>query len=281
MTVRQSGFSLVELMVSLLLGTIITSAIIQVLVSSQVTNRLNQAIAEVQESGRFITMRLTNELIETGQYDTLTPNIDGSIDTVVESAWVQNHAIGLAGDFTADDALGSSQGADGSHDAVVVSMLDTQDCTGNQHGYAGSAFHVVNHYFVTDSKLSCKGFDGRALRGFKVAASPSSAVTLLDNVVSFQVQYGVSDGAEASLGQATSYVTADALPALRENGQQVVAIRFGLLLSSYEDQITQTVSPEFAVLNEAKVTMDRQHYYQVFTKTLALRNVKNFVRSSR
>ncbi|WP_414828001.1 PilW family protein [Alteromonas sp. H39] len=281
MTERNAGFSLVELMVSLLLGTIITSAIIQVLVSSQVTSRLNQAVAEVQESGRFITMRLTNELLETGQYDVLTANIDSSVDTVVESAWVQNHAIGLAGDFATNTGLGSTQGAGGAHDAVVVSMLDTQDCTGNQHGYAGNAFHVVNHYYVTGNKLTCNGFDGRALRGMKASASPSSAVTLLDNVVSFQVQYGVSDGAEESQGQPVTYATADELPALRNNGQQVVAIRFGLLLSSYEDQVTQTVAPEFAVLNEAKVSLDKQHYYQVFSKTLALRNVKNFVRSSR
>ena len=50
----QRGFSLVELMITLTLGLVISGAIIQVLVSSSVTNKLNQAVAQVQESGRFI-----------------------------------------------------------------------------------------------------------------------------------------------------------------------------------------------------------------------------------
>ena len=49
----QQGFSLVELMITLTLGLVISGAIIQVLVSSSVTNKLNQAVAQVQESGRL------------------------------------------------------------------------------------------------------------------------------------------------------------------------------------------------------------------------------------
>lgn len=281
MNSRSHGFSLVELMISLLLGTIITGAIIQVLVSSQVTNNLNQAVAEVQESGRFISIRLTKELIETGRYDSLSASIDKSVDTVAEEAWVQNRPVAVPGDFAASTELGSLQGASGANDSVVISMLDTEDCAGNQHGYGGDEFHVVNHFQVTGEQLTCTGYDGRVLRGLKASASTSSSVVLLDNVNSFQLQYGVSDRAETSQGQPISYVTADALPALRANFQQVVAIRFGLLLSSYDDQVIQSVAPEFAVLNEDKKTLDKQHYYQVFTKTVALRNVKNFVRSSR
>ena len=40
----QQGFSLVELMITLTLGLVISGAIIQVLVSSSVTNKLNQAL---------------------------------------------------------------------------------------------------------------------------------------------------------------------------------------------------------------------------------------------
>ena len=60
----QSGFSLVELMISMLLGLMLTVGVIQVLVSTRATNTLNQAIAEVQESGRYISMRLQEELME-------------------------------------------------------------------------------------------------------------------------------------------------------------------------------------------------------------------------
>ena len=78
----QRGFSLVELMITLTLGLVISGAIIQVLVSSSVTNKLNQAVAQVQESGRFIMGRLSAEFYEVGRYDQITANVDTSVDIV-------------------------------------------------------------------------------------------------------------------------------------------------------------------------------------------------------
>ena len=106
-------------------------------------------------------------------------------------------------------------------------------------------------------------------------------VTLLDNVESFQVQFGVSSSITNSQGQAVSYVTADEIEDLRALNQQVVSLRWALMLKSYQNEVRQTQSQKYALLNEASKTMDTAHYYQVFSKTLALRNMKNFVRSSR
>ena len=277
---RERGFSLVELMISLALGLVISGAIIQVLVSSSVTNKLNQAVAQVQESGRFITTRLTNDLNEVGRYDLLA-RLDNTIDPVVESAFVQNHPIGIAGDFIAEATLGSTQAINGGNDALVVNLLASTDCTGNRHGYANDVeFHVVNHYFVSGNELQCTGYDGRVLRGVKNQLVTPKTIVLLDNVESFQLQFGMSDVANNSQGQAIVYVTADRIAALRAQNQQVVSLRWALLLKSYQNQIQQTSAPTFALLNEAKVTLDASHYFQVFTKTVALRNMKNFVRSA-
>lgn len=50
---RQLGFSLVELMVALLLGVILTSGVISVFVTSKTTYNVNNALGQVQEGGRF------------------------------------------------------------------------------------------------------------------------------------------------------------------------------------------------------------------------------------
>ena len=277
---RAQGFSLVELMISLVLGLVISGAIIQVLVSSSVTNKLNQAVSQVQESGRYVTSRLTREFYEIGRYDLITANIDESVDTVAEAAFVQNHPIGLAGDFSVNTSLGSTQTSSGANDQLVVSLLAQADCTGNKHGYAvEDEFHVVNRYFVSGTEFRCTGYDGRVLRGLKTQSVLPTTVTLLDNVSNFQLQYGVSDVAEDSNGQAIIYVTADKLAALRAQNQQVVALRWAILLKSYQNQVQQTSAPTFALLNENAVSLDAAHYYQVFTKTLSLRNMKNFVRT--
>lgn len=279
---KQAGFSLVELMITLTLGLIISGAIIQVLVSSSVTNKLNQAVSQVQESGRFIMSRLSKEFYEVGRYDLITANIDTSVDIVAEAAYVQNNAVALPGDFINNATLGTVQTGSGGSDKLVVSLLGASDCTGNRHGYpVDTEFHVVNHYFVVGSELKCTGYDGRVLRGLKSQTVSPITVTLLDNVESFQIQFGVSDEILTSQGQAISYVTADQLANLRTSNQLVVSLRWALMLKSYQNEVRQTTAQQFALLNEAAKTMDTAHYYQVFSKTLALRNMKNFVRSSR
>jgi type IV pilus assembly protein PilW len=279
---KHAGFSLVELMITLTLGLIISGAIIQVLVSSSVTNKLNQAVSQVQESGRFIMSRLSKEFYEVGRYDLITANIDTSVDIVAEAAYVQNNAVALAGDFINNATLGTVQTGSGGSDKLVVSLLGASDCTGNRHGYpVDTEFHVVNHYFVVGSELKCTGYDGRVLRGLKSQTVSPITVTLLDNVESFQIQFGVSDEIMTSQGQAISYVTGDQLANLRASNQLVVSLRWALMLKSYQNEVRQTTAQKFALLNEAAKTMDTAHYYQVFSKTLALRNMKNFVRSSR
>ena len=279
---QQSGFSLIELMISLVLGLIITGGVIQIMVSSRVTNNLNQAVSQVQESGRFIMTRLSRELYETGRYDTIATRIDTSVDTLTEAAFIQNRPVALAGDFVASDTLGAVQAAAGGDDQLVVNLLDARDCAGARHGYANNAeFHVVNQYQVVNNQLRCTGYDGRILRGVKAGAVSASSVTLMDNVMSFQVQYGISEPAEVSDGLPVRYVTASQLALARANGQQVVAIRLGILLRSDDSQVNQMAEHDLMVLNESAITTEKNHYYQVFNQTLALRNMKNFVRSAK
>lgn len=276
------GFSLVELMISLALGLVITAAVIQVMVSSRVTNNLNQAVAQVQESGRFIMTRLTRELLPVGRYDLVSARVEDSVDTTMEAAFVQNRPVALAGDFAAMTTLGSVQAANGANDTLVVNLLAAADCSGARHGYTDNReFHVVNVYRVSAGKLTCTGYDGRLLTGQKAGAISSSAITLVDNVHSFQLMYGISEPAATSKGLPVQYVTANELGAARAQGQQVVTLRLGVLLKSDARETSQMPVNQIAVLNESPISTDSNHYFQVFSQTLALRNMKNFVRSAK
>ncbi|MEG3766155.1 PilW family protein [Alteromonas sp. 14N.309.X.WAT.G.H12] len=277
---RQRGFTLVELMIALVLGLVISGAVIQTMVSSRVTNSLNQVVAQVQESGRFVMKRLNRDLMEAGRYDDVVAQVDSTYDSLVEAAFIQNKPIGLAGDYIGNSTLGATQGSGGGNDELVINFLGNEDCTGNRFGYAtDTEFHVVNKYYVSDGQLFCTGYDGRVLRGLRSAVVSSRSVVLMDNVESFQVQYGVTDDISTSQGQPVRYVTASDLATLRSNDQQVVALRIGVLIKSDDALVSNLAVRDIAVLNESEVTTDSSHYFQVFTQTLALRNMKNFVRS--
>lgn len=61
-----SGFSLVELMVAITLGLLLTAGMIQLFSSTKVTFNTNDAFARVQENGRFAIELLKRELRPTG-----------------------------------------------------------------------------------------------------------------------------------------------------------------------------------------------------------------------
>ncbi|GAB5380376.1 MAG: hypothetical protein Alis3KO_10280 [Aliiglaciecola sp.] len=280
---RQKGFTLVEIMISLALGLLISGAIIQVLVSNSLTERLNRSIASTQESGRFIITRLRNELIMAGRYDLLSPDLNRDVDVVSEGAYVRNHPVILPGEFGAFADVGSVQGAAGANDKVAISLQGLQDCRGLKLGYLDAEeFFIVNEYYVENRTLKCRGFDGRVLQGQKVAVGHNghAAVTLLDDVESFQVLYGYTNNLVTGDNSArpVGYVTANELPGIFANDGQVVAIRLAVLLKGDSEVPINTV-PSFKLLNETAVSPTQKRFYKQFETTITLRNVKNFMRS--
>lgn len=280
---KQQGLTLVELMISLAMGLLISGAVIQMLVSNQVTDRLNRALASAQESGRFIVGRLRTEVLMTGRYDPLSPNLNILVDVADEAAFVQNHPVILQGDFPNNLGLGSIQAINGGNDTLVIGLQATRDCRGYKLGYLDNEeFYVVNEYYVEDNQLKCRGFDGRVLRGQKIAVGNNgdAGFPLLDNVLNFQVMYGISANAGSgdTTGRPVNYVTADQLAQQRPLGSHVVAIRIALVVEGDGDAHIDP-APSFKLLNETVYTPPGNRLYKMFETTITLRNMKNFVRA--
>ena len=278
-----SGFSLIELMIALALGLVISGAIIQVMVSSRVTQGVNQAVTSVQENGRFIISRLRQEMLMAGRYDLLEPSLNKVVDVIEEASFVLNHPIILPGDFASMPQLGTIQGATGANDVLVIGLQGRTDCRGNRLGYdQGEEFYVINHYFVQSNTLRCRGFDGRVLRG-KIASNNSvdnSAEIILDDVYSFQALYGITHNTLSgdNSGRPIRYVRADELAALLANGSQVVAIKFSLLLRG-DGEIKLNTSKAYKLLNETPITPNGTGLFKPFETMVTLRNVKNTMRN--
>lgn len=277
----QKGFSLVELMISLVLGLVLLTGVVQVFVGTRATNSLNQAIAEVQEYGRYITLRLQDELREVGRYDLNTANLDNSVDLVLESSFVLRQPVAIANDYPAMSTLGSVNATGTASDQLVVNLLAEQDCTGNRYGNAASQqMHIVNHYYVDSGQLKCIGYSGRYLRGLTGNTSPSSEVVLMEGVESMQIEYGLSADVTNNDGRVVTYIDANGLNNSRLANQQVVAIRLALLIKSASINIQTVANEKVRLLSEAPLTLDKQHYYQVFNVSVALRNSLNYVGSA-
>nr|WP_136250156.1 PilW family protein [Ningiella ruwaisensis] len=281
---RQKGLTLVELMISLALGLVISAAVIQILVSNSVTDSLNRAIASTQENGRYLMSRLRQDLMMVGFYDSLDPNLSTFVDITEEEAFVRARPVLLPGDFVAAALMGSEEGgAATSNDTLMVGFQGARDCRGLKLGYAADEeFYVVNQYFVEDNKLKCRGADGRVLRGQKAAVGDSggAAMTLLDEVYGFQVLYGITDPtAPGNRGTPARYIDASNLEAAYDANSQVVAIRLAFLVKG-EGEATISEAASFKLLDEAAFTVSDKGLYKAFETTITLRNMKNFSRGS-
>jgi type IV pilus assembly protein PilW len=283
---KQNGFTLIELMISLALGLVLSAGVVQVMISNNSTERLNRSIASAQENGRFIIARLRNDLIMTGRYDILRPELNTSVDVVVEAAFVHNNPIPVVGDFSNALTKGVVEGAGTASDTLMIALQASQDCRGELHGYGpplgpvNEEFMVVNEYFLEGTSLKCRGFDGRKLRGVKAGVVDDTSYTLLDDVVSFQVQYGVTDNiaSQDNSARPVKFIDADTLGAEKAAGALVVAIRIALLIKADSDVLISPV-PKFKLLNEAPIQPSEKRLYKQFETTITLRNSKNFARS--
>lgn len=71
---QNKGFSLVELMVALAIGLFMTIGVISVFISTSQNYRLQQAISEVQDKGRYVIRKMRQDIQEAGfrlSYDKL------------------------------------------------------------------------------------------------------------------------------------------------------------------------------------------------------------------
>jgi len=105
-------------------------------------------------------------------------------------------------------------------------------------------------------------------------------VILLDEVESFQVQYGYTNNLLTGDNSArpVSYVTADQLPAILADNGQVVAIRIAVLIKGDAEVFLNSV-PSFKLLNETAISPSENRLFKLFETTITLRNAKNLMRS--
>lgn len=244
---QQRGFSLVELMVALLLGSLISLAATQLFLVNRRADNLQEGLSAVQDQGRFIVDFLSRDLMQAG-HDPLA-----SVAPFV---------------FTGHDGHVS---ADGSRfDTLVLRVNDGTDCIGN------TAFSGIKQYRVgSANNLLCTEFKNEAGTWSAVHANSES---LIDNVEAFQVLYGLDyDSLGASgYGQADAYVPATLAAAAT---QRIVSVRFAVLLSS-----ARTVGFDSALAPASFTVLDRSlgateginpadgRLYRMFTSTVALRN---------
>ena len=262
---RQSGITLIEVLVSLGLGIFFLGIAVQYLVVGQQSNQVQDAGSRIQENARFANNLLRGS-VQLAGYTTST---EGD-----QPPFIYTGAC-FGFDPCSDDELGDDVG-----DSIAVALVAdgnvNQDCLGNNVTVDTEFANVFWIQEVNNVRsLYCRGWD------IESNTALSGAQPLVDGVEQMQVQYGLSNvGAGDFGGPVVGFLSASSVEAM--NGWAFVrAVRVSILVDSglrtdESDQAGAASLQEdmrtYALLDGPDYQINDDRVRRVYTSTIELNN---------
>lgn len=216
---NQTGFSLIEMMLALVLGLIVTGSALQLMVSNSQSAGVNEFIATAQENGRHSLYIMSREFRRAG-----FRAIAGSIPVQPFYLGACETRNGIVVPVCTADGGGTNS------DRVAIHYEPNPgnlvDCTGS--AVAAGAMTADVYFVAPDpannniNTLFCRGHD--PITELPRGANPLAIVQGVDRL---QVVYGIAPAGTNNINQ---YVTATAVT----NWRQVLGMRVGVLVGAGE-----------------------------------------------
>jgi type IV pilus assembly protein PilW len=233
---QQQGFTLVEIMIAITIGLLMVAGILQISSASKESSRLQRNMGFVQENIRSAMGLLGNDIRRAGYFPNILPN-DNTVAIVAAS---------------------TTDGGNANNDEITVSYEANNDCLGQNTPTVDGIRTAVNHYYISDERLMCKG-------NGNTAAQP-----LVEGVESMQILYGENtDGDPLS---ANRYVRPS-----QANLKNVVSVRIAMRFLSREGVRQGIDNNKYALLDSEpfQPADGDRHLRREITTTIALRNKYN------
>ena len=295
-----SGFTLIELMISLVLGLLISAAVIQVYIISTRTATVQQGASEVQDSTIFALQSLEDQI--------RIANLGNQVTNINDTT--KNGGIVLTGtnlgnsDYTDTGYLTVSAGQTGtkgtngwtgvSNTNIASDQLTIQyrnitpnslfDCEGKEVT-AGSSDWVIERYFVRPitGKTEITGSQNLVLACDSGRLSSAGAVTDLGDNGEVMIpaidQFKVLVGTLADVNNLTylpSNIYLDVDKPLDDDKPAITTIKLGVIVRSSTPLISSVDKTDFNVFGTEQTlkTETTKYYRRSYESTNLLRNAR-------
>lgn len=280
------GFTLIELMITVLLSLMISYGVSQVLISSNKSALTADGMSQSQETGRFVMSYLEKHILKAGQpFISTTDNskittpafiactLDNPNDCLFE---------GIGGKTQANiTTITNPPHGDRLAIAFVTRADDLQDCTGSStymlNGVV-TAYEekqtILNTFWVefdatsNMNSLHCQGhlFDGKKIVG------SSNKQAIANGVEAMHLLYGEASDSLGNLSHrnVTKYVAADDVT----NWDRVYAVKVSIMTRSITDSTNNNALRNYVLLDAAPYAMTDAVNRQILTSTYAIQNYK-------
>lgn len=280
---RQGGATLIEIMVSMVIGLFVVAAVLVMYLGSGSTSTLQTQVSQMTEDAQIGFAQLSRDIQMAGYSEANDKIVAGGTATFVRPA-INRPVFGCANDFAnatgADDTATPATCGANAGPAIQVTYQATTltsvvsaagapvDCQGNAitgtvTASFGTIFITSNRYFVSGANLQC------------ASQSAAAALPIVPDVQAMQVWYGIAPGWTA--GNLATRVPQYYLQAAAiGTWSDVVSVRICLLMRTAEpvfttDDVTAGLAAYTDCDGAATVSADRRMYRAFFT-TIALRN---------
>lgn len=258
---RQTGVTLVELMVTLVIASLLILALVAVFLSSRTSFLTQEQLARLQENGRYAFESITRELKEAGfRRETWEPPALG-FPLVTANA--------------ADGGAVTADGGGANADTLVIHYESDKDCLDDFNAVTenvavpggGTAtvpqyYHKLLRYTIVNNQLNLECRYG-PVNG--VLAQQING-PIADGVENLQVQYGEDLNGDLSVNQ---WVNAGGW----SNAFDVVAVRIGLVVRTPETFTTEADTQTFDLYGTTTTAQNDQRIRRVYAGEVNMRNL--------
>ncbi len=268
---QQAGFTLIEMMIAMVLGILLSVGTATVYFSSQRASLAQSQYLALEDNGRVALEILTQIIEHTGYVSTNASPLAGedrfiTSNIVAASCGGQSNVLDIS--LFKDEKTENSNVGDSIGVVYIGDSNINRDCSGAQLpaacqvGGVGTveASKIYNHFSVgtnTDNipVLNCAGSRSAAL------------VEIAEGVENLQVLYGVDNDADNQVDQ---YVNADNVSAWG----RVISVQLAILVRSLSRVKKQKESKTFTLLDNTVLSVDDKYQRAVFSTIVRLRNVQ-------
>lgn len=291
-----SGFTLIELIISLVLGLLISAAVIQVYIISARTSVVQQSASEVQDTTIFALqavddhIRLANLGNPISNITSTTPHsgIVLTTNNLGNSNATDEKYLTVSADSDGWTGLSNIVGIESDQLTIQyknITSASLYDCEGTEIA-SGSSDWVVERYFIrqatggsaTDLVLACSA--GRVdEEGVIVTAFTGNGEIIIPAIEQFKVLLGtITDVNQLSYLPASTYLTLTEKPAITTIKLGVIVRSITPLIEDPESELATEDKGKFVVLGaEQKLntaSMNENHYRRSYESTITLRSAR-------
>jgi type IV pilus assembly protein PilW len=272
---KQTGFTLVELMVSMLISTIMIGVALSQLLSSRTLFALQEADSLIEDNARYALEILLSTAAKAGYNDSLSNSQEPGF----------SQFFGAECDAGYNPCTDDGTGTNPDHIAIwhnpPTGANNEVTCAGVTLNTAPLKQYSIIDLFYVDtatSTLRCRSYSANTSGTLQVSFIPDSDQAIVDGIANMQILYGITE--LGTIGDRPErYVSALTLENYDDSGDiykkwtRVVAVKITLLAGTgFDDNMSPTNAATYNLADAPPISINDDNRRKIFSGATAIQN---------